>query len=101
MAEKLIEVNTNILRGDVAEIDGELRSISSSAGKLESVLSQLESMWDGNAKQAFSTAVRSDLGRLRELVAAMRDLTAKTGTAREEYDKCESAVLQIVSAIKV
>lgn len=101
MAEKLIEVNTNILRGDVAEIDGELRSISSSASKLESVLSQLEGMWDGNAKQAFSAAVRSDLGRLRELVAAMRDLTAKTGTAREEYDKCESAVLQIVSAIKV
>ena len=101
MAGQIIEVNTSTLKSDVSEIAGELQGISGDATKLEGVLSQLVSMWDGPAKQAFYAAVKDDLGRLRELVKAMQNLTAKTGQAREEYDKCENAVSQIVSSIKV
>lgn len=101
MAGKLIEVNTNTLKSDVSEIDGELRAILQCAEKLASTLSQLEGMWDGNAKQAFSSAVRDDLNRLKELVKAMQNLTGKTGTAREEYDRCENAVSQIIASIRV
>lgn len=101
MAGKLIEVNTNTLKADVSEIDDELRAILQCAEKLVATLSQLESMWDGNAKQAFSLAVKDDLNRLKELVKAMQNLTGKTGEAREEYDRCESAVAQIIASIRV
>lgn len=101
MASQIIEVNTNTLKADVSEIAAELTGIRGDADKLEGVLGQLESMWDGNAKQAFSAAVRDDLTRLRELVKAMQDLTGKTGQAREEYDRCENAVEQIISSIRV
>lgn len=101
MADQMIEVNTNTLKHDVSEIGEELQGISNDAVKLENVLTQLEGMWDGPAKQAFSAAVRDDLGRLRELVKLMQNLTGKTGEAREEYDKCESAVAQIISSLKV
>ncbi|NBI65374.1 hypothetical protein D1646_00835 [Pseudoflavonifractor sp. 60] len=101
MAGQIIEVNTSTLRSDVSEIASELLGIKSDADKLEGVLGQLESMWDGYAKQAFSAAVRDDLSRLRDLVKAMQSLTTKTGQAREEYDKCENTVSQIVSSIKV
>jgi len=101
MAGKVIEVNTSTLKSDVSGIVGELRAILQCADKLAETLHQLEGMWDGNAKQAFSAAVQDDLGRLRELVKAMQDLTAKTGGAREEYDKCENAVSQIIASIRV
>jgi len=101
MAGKVIEVNTNTLRSDVSEIDGELRAILKCADRLKTTLTQLEGMWDGNAKQAFSAAVQDDLRRLKELVKAMQGLTTRTGEAREEYDKCESAVSQIIASIRV
>ncbi len=101
MAGKLIEVNTNTLKADVSEIDGELRAILQCAEKLTTTLSQLEGMWDGNAKQAFSNAVRDDLNRLRVLVKAVQNLTGKTGAAREEYDRCEATVSQIIASIRV
>ncbi|MDE6590940.1 MAG: hypothetical protein K2K53_11475 [Oscillospiraceae bacterium] len=101
MASNMIEVNTASLKGDVEEIAVELDEISRDAEKLQGLLEHLESMWDGSAKQAFSAAVKDDLGRLRTLAQAMRQLTSRTSEARAEYDKCESAVAQIVSSIKV
>lgn len=101
MAGKLIEVNTSTLKSDVSEIDGELRAVLQGADKLATTLSQLESMWDGNTKQAFSLAVKDDLSRLKELVKALQNLTNKTGAAREEYDRCENAVSQIIASIRV
>ena len=101
MAGKLIEVNTNTLKADISEIENELRAILQCAEKLSATLGQLEGMWDGNAKQSFSLAVRDDLNRLKDLVKAMQNLTSKTGTAREEYDRCESTVSQIIASIRV
>lgn len=101
MAGKLIEVNTNILKADISEIESELRAVLKCSERLTATLSQLEGMWDGNAKQAFSTAVRDDINRLKDLVKALQDLTGKTGTAREEYDRCENAVEQIIASIRV
>lgn len=101
MAATVIEVDTSVLRSDVNVIHEELSGIGKDADKLANILSQLESMWDGDAKQAFSTAVRDDVNRLRELVKAMNTLTDRTSEARAEYDKCEGAVGQIVSSIRV
>lgn len=101
MAVKIIEVNTGSLKSDVDVISSELDLISGNADRLLSILEQLETMWEGSAKQAFSSAVRDDVARLRELVKAMKNFTDKTSEARVEYDKCESAVSQIVSSIRV
>ena len=89
MAGRIIEVNTSTLRSDVSAIEE------------AQALRELESMWDGNAKQAFSAAVNDDIRRLRELAKALAQFTEKTSEARREYDTCETAVSQIVSSIRV
>lgn len=101
MAVKIIEVNTNSLKNDVDIIAVELGKIRENADRLLSILSQLETMWEGDAKQAFSVAVRDDVKRLLELNKTMQDLTDRTSDARGEYDKCENTVSQIVSSIRV
>ena len=78
-----------------------MRQISSAIDRLLQTLHALESMWEGNAKQAFSAAVNSDIAQLKELVRAMKTFNGKTSEAREEYDKCENAVAQIVASIRV
>lgn len=101
MAGRMIEVDTNILRSDILTIEEEISSINSGADRLGQALRELESMWDGNAKQAFSAAVNDDIRRLRELSKAIRDFTEKTSEVRREYDMCENEVSQMISSIRV
>ena len=101
MAGRIIEVNTSTLRWDVSAIEEEISGINRGADRLAQALRELESMWDGNAKQAFSAAVNDDIRRLRELAKALAQFTEKTSEARREYDTCETAVSQIVSSIRV
>lgn len=101
MASNIIEVNTNSLKGDVEEIAAEVKAIFNDADQLLNLLRQLETMWEGPAKQAFSAAVQDDVGRLQALTQAIQTLANKTSDARAEYDKCESAVSQIITFIKV
>jgi ABC-type transporter Mla subunit MlaD len=58
-------------------------------------------MWDGEAKQAFSATVNTDLGQLGELVRALGLFTDKTSESRQEYDRCETTISQIISSIRV
>lgn len=97
----MIEVNTAVLKSDVDIIRVELMKIRENTEQLLQVLHELGNMWDGNAKQAFSAAVSSDIAQLKELVKAMETFTGRTSEAREEYDKCENAVAQIVASIRV
>ena len=101
MSGRSIEVNTNILRSDLSAIEEEIHSINSLADRLVQTLRDLEGMWDGNAKQAFSAAVNDDIVRLRELSKAIGRFTEKVSEARREYDTCENEVSQIVASIRV
>ena len=101
MADSLIEVTTNTLKSDTETIALHLEKLRQRSDALESVTQQLGSMWEGQAKQAFTAAVRDDLNRLRSLISAMQKFTQKTDEARNEYDKCENTVTQLVASIRV
>lgn len=101
MASRMIEVDTSVLNSDITEIETEIRNLYSGAAQLESILHQLESMWDGRAKQEFSNAVNDDLRRLRELTKAIETFTKNTDEVRREYERCEGAVSQIIGSIRV
>lgn len=101
MASRLIEVNTSTLRSDVSAVQEEISKLKACDERMRAALSSLQRMWEGNSAVAFHAAVTDDLRRMSELVKAIQSLTDRTGTAREEYDKCESAVSQIVSSLRV
>lgn len=101
MASRIIEVNTSTLKADVESIQGEIRAIQSAAVKLRDIAAQLGDTWDGEAKKAFMEALLNDIDRLEDLTSAVERFTGKTDNSRAEYEKCESTVSQIVSAIKV
>ena len=69
--------------------------------KLSEVSMQLNSMWEGEAKQAFIMAVQDDIRRLSELITALEKFTTSTDTARGNYDTCEKNVSSIISSLRV
>ena len=101
MANAIIEVNTNTLRSDVNEVQGEIRALRSETAKLRNAASALNSTWEGVAKAAFMEALQDDLNKLETLVAASETFTRQTDDARVGYDKCENTVSQIVASLKV
>ena len=98
---KLLEVNTGTLRNDVNEIQGELRGIRNEMSNLRSAASSLGSTWEGDAKIAFMEALQDDMNRLESLVNAIDQFTDRTEESRVAYEKCENAVSQAVSSMKV
>ena len=101
MAVSKIEVNTNTLRSDVERVRTELKGLKVDMRKLSEVSTQLNSMWEGEAKQAFIMAVQDDIRRLSELIAALEKFTTSTDTARGNYDTCEKNVSSIISSLRV
>ncbi len=101
MAVSKIEVNTNTLRSDVERVRTELKGLKDDMRKLSEVSAQLNSMWEGEAKQAFIMAVQDDIRRLSELITALEKFTTSTDTARGNYDTCEKNVSSIISSLRV
>lgn len=101
MANSKLEINTSTLNRDITTIDGEMKKLTSYINSLRSTLSQLEGMWDGPAKTAFSTAVKDDINRLEMLVKTISEYTGKTTEARNAYETCERNVDSIISSIRV
>ena len=91
MAGMIIEVETNILRSDITTIEGEISALDRCADRLLQALHELEGMWDGIAKEAFSQQVTYDILQLKEIVKEIARYTGKTSDARQEYDRCEDA----------
>lgn len=96
-----LEINTGTLGRDISSIEGEIKKLEDNIIALRTTLSQLEGMWDGPAKTAFSTAVNDDIERLSTLVSAIKAYTVKTEDAKTAYETCERNVSGIISSIRV
>ena len=101
MAQATIEVNTAALNSDVQRIQSEIASLRSDSQRIQSTTAALNSMWDGDAKNAFVQAVQSDIEYLNQLIQAVDKFTGLTDDSRVEYERCENAVSGIVAAIRV
>lgn len=97
----VIEVNTGTLRTDIGSIQGEIGALKREISALRDVAFSLGNTWEGDAKNAFMSALSEDIGRLERLVTDMEKHTDRTSGARVSYDECENKVAGIISGIKV
>ena len=101
MVSSEITVNTGTLYTDAASIRGEIRAMRDSAGNLRRAAVNLNRMWEGEAKAAFLKAYEGELSRLEEAIGALDHFTSLTEMSGTEYERCESAVSDVVSSIRV
>lgn len=59
--------------------------------------SRLNGMWEGAAKQAFDNAFISDQGKMNAFYQAIVDFSNKLNTIAAEYQRAESANVQIAA----
>lgn len=100
MADR-IETNTGTMKSDVESIQTEIRGLTDDGKKLQNAVSELNGMWEGEAKEAFMNAFRTDLNSLEDMISILSDITSATSEARSDYENCESKVSGIVASIKI
>lgn len=102
MENSQIKVNTVTLGNDMETINGYLKDLKTQKGNLAGSMIELNSMWSGDAYDAFVQAVNNDLQLLQ---AVIDDLTnsvyAYEAKAKSKYEECEKQVRALIDDITI
>lgn len=96
-----LEIVTQRLQGDIENLRMHLNGMRQTGSKMMSNINALSSMWEGEAKDAFTAQFQSDYETLQSMAEVVENLIGHIEYAREQYDTCESNVASIVHGIRV
>lgn len=101
MAIKEIEQNTDRLSDDIIRLEEEKALLEKAIDAMFDAVKTLDTMWDGPANEAFRLQFQTDYGTCTEMHKTLGILIQNLRRAREEYDKCESEVGNLVNSIRI
>lgn len=96
-----IEQNTDYLSDDIVRLEDEKNKLERAIDEMFDAVNTLEATWDGPASETFKAQFQSDYETCKEMHRAFGTLIEKLKTAKEEYDRCESEVGELVRSIRV
>ncbi len=96
-----LEVETRRLQSDISDLRTRLANMRRIGEAMMAGINALNSMWEGEAKNAFVAQFQTDYETLNSMAEVIEDLIKDLEQAREQYDTCESRVGSIVSGIRV
>ncbi len=99
MANK-IKVNTTRLNADANEVAARISSLKKEMAAMKQSVNQMNSMWTGEAKNAFVQAFNDDMNALNTLINNFEAIHRFEVNAKTKYDNCERQVEQLVNSIK-
>lgn len=100
MAINKIRVNTDSLDADANSIGEYIRIIEGSISRLEEDYSELDTMWEGPASEAFRKVYNEDIDSLKVITENLKKINNFEIEARKKYENCEQEVGNIVASIR-
>lgn len=100
MAE-YIETATEPLCADKGTMEAELNAVRAELQQLFQEMQELDSMWDGPASQAFSVQFQTDYDIMQDIMENLEGFIQCMQYAADEYNKCESTIAELISAIRI
>lgn len=99
MAVKEIGIETDTLDKDIKELSGELESARKLIQTMAEDMTELDSMWDGLANEAFMAQFGQDVQYAQELCNMVQKLTECMEYAKKQYDICDGEVSSLIASI--
>lgn len=96
-----LEIESRRLQNDIDSLKTHLNAMRQTGNSMMSNINALSSMWEGEAKNAFTAQFQSDYGTLNAMAEKIESLIKKLEYAREQYDTCESSVASIIQGIRI
>lgn len=96
-----IEINTSTLTGTIENLENATSKLEEQIKKMFQTIEELDQMWDGEANNAFNEQFSQDHKMCQQMCREIREMIDSFQHAREEYDKCESRVDELVRQLRV
>lgn len=100
MAIEEIEVDTQELNRDIEIVEQEIKMAQQSIYNLFLAIEEIDTIWEGEAKERFNSKIVEDCQMLNELCNQIEDLIDCMMFAQKEYKKCEENIVDAVNMIK-
>lgn len=101
MATNKIRVNTESLKQTQQNLQQKLKEIQNAMDQISNDMSTLNSMWTGEAHDAFVLSAESDMQFLLSICEQIQKIINYEGNAVKEYNKCEQQVADLISQIRI
>lgn len=101
MGANKIRVNTGSLNKTRRELQGKLEKIKKDITQISDDMEVLNSMWEGEAHQAFEKRVTEDIQFLLAVCDGVQGIINYEDTAVTEYNKCERQVSDLIAQIRI
>lgn len=98
---KELKIETDRLSSDIENLRNCLSGIKKSGHVMMTSIQQLSSMWEGEAKEAFTVQFESDYKTLENLAGILEKLIQELENAKNQYNNCEKQVGSIIESIRV
>jgi WXG100 family type VII secretion target len=96
-----LEVDTSRLRKDIDSLRTHLDGLRKTGDSMMAGINALNSMWEGEAKEAFVAQFQTDYEILQSMAEVIESLIKNLEEAGRQYDTCEGNVGSIISAIRI
>ena len=98
---KEIAIDTAALDRDIGSLKEKLGDLRAAEQKMTEDVRELSTMWKGTANDAFVAQYRADRETFNEMYTILEELIAALEYARDQYDKCDGQVNELVNSIRL
>jgi WXG100 family type VII secretion target len=101
MAANKIRVNTGSLDQTRKELQAKLDKVRKDIDHISDDMGTLNSMWEGDAHQAYVQSITDDMQVLSEVCEGIQSMIRYESNAVTEYGKCEQQVADVIAKISI
>ena len=100
MAAVNFDVDTDNLRAGVRDMREQLSAMKEGRDALATSVAEVESTWEGPAKEQFSSQFLRDCEEFDSIYKTISEILDRFDRAATEYDTCDAQVLEIINAMR-
>lgn len=101
MAIDYIQINTGSLGNTINEMNRHIEELKGYMNQVYQEIQELDGMWDGEANLAFNHQFMTDHQAFLEMCDDLKAYTESLECAKNEYNKCENNVAEIVRSLRI
>ena len=99
--EHIIEVSTSMLAQDVRDMEEVLTALKREMSEMDALLTLLNSMWQGDAKNIFVNQYTADKQTWEDMRVNVEEILKGMQNAKQAYERCESNVSQKIDGLRM
>lgn len=101
MSVNLIEIETESLQSDITKMTEAVGNAQKQTDAMFETMAELDTMWDGQANEAFKAQFALDHTAMQELCNEVVNLISCMEFAKQTYEQCEDEVYQKIMALQM